>query len=460
MRASLLVLLGVLPLAACQTPLAPVDGASDDDASVTGDGSVVNPAAILRYTPTGCGYEVHTTMGTRNAAMDQATFGASPTPTNLHVTWPGDPATTAAVLWATDEGTLASVVQYGTAMDQLTQTARGHRATVPMNLGPATHVHEVHLCGLTPGTTYYYRAGGADHFSPVQTFTTAPAPGSADDVNFVVCGDSRDNLMVWSQVQQAVLAIPGGAAPDFQLFSGDAIALGSMQNAWNDWFASAAPTLARMPLVMAHGNHEALTVNYLQQFAQPQDADSERDELFFSYNYGPVHIIVLNDTPRSTDYAAVYNGPERTWLEADLQAVNRTMTPWIVVMHHKPAFSSSSHAQERDTLAIRAAWPPVFDRFDVDAVFSGHDHDFEITQSLDGAGQRVTGQHGTVYVTAGSSGATPYPSGTSPFTRYSESVVNFMLVRATRTTLDLIPYRVSGATPTEITQGRTSLTRM
>jgi hypothetical protein len=249
----------------------------------------------------------------------------------------------------------------------------------------------------------------------------------------------------------------GASTPDFLMFSGDAIPLGTDQNGWNQWFAASSNTMTQMPYVFAHGNHEALSLNYLVQIAQPQTGNAESDELYYSFEYGPMHIVVLNDSPAMGDIAGVVAGTERTWLMNDLAAVNRTRTPWVIAFHHKGAFSSSNHTMDADTVAIRAAWPPVYAQGHVDVVFTGHDHNFEVTQPLLGDGTVApSGMPGTVYYTAAGAGADLYASGTSTWTRHSESVVNYLLVHVTEHSFQVTPYRLDG---TVIDQGTLSLTR-
>ena len=340
--------------------------------------------------PAGCSYHVRTTAATvLNRMGDTTTFGASPTPQNVHVTWASDPSNSAAILWATDVATLATVVEYGTDMTALGSMAVGHTTSSSAGATGA-HMHEVHICGLMPDTTYYYRAGGEGHWSAVQRFRTAPAAGgSGYDVNFAVAGDTRDNFSLWTMVQSQILAMSGATTPDFLLFSGDAIPLGTDQNAWNQWFTASSGTMSQMPFVFAHGNHEALSLNYLVQIAQPQTGNAESDELYYSFDYGPIHIVVLNDSPALGDVAGVVGGSERTWLMNDLAAVNRTRTPWVVAFHHKGAFSSSNHTSDADIAIVRSSWPPVYAQNGVDVVFNGHDHNFEVTQPWVGVGTRA-----------------------------------------------------------------------
>jgi hypothetical protein len=457
-------------VAACSPPVDTRDtGASDasdsfdaSDAMVPDDVPAPDAAdarASLEYMPTGCSYRVHTTPGTSlNAMGDTNTFGSNPDPQDAHVTWASDPSTSAVVLWRTDAATLATVVQYGTDMATLGSMATGHVTSSSASATLGAHMHEVHLCGLVPDTTYYYRAGGEGHWSAVQRFRTAPAAGgSGYDVNFAVAGDTRDDFAVWTMVQSQILAMSGASTPDFLMFSGDALPIGTDQNLWNQWFAASRPTMPLMPYVFAHGNHEALSLNYLVQIAQPQSDDPQADELYFAFDYGPVHFVVLNDSASSATALASLISAEQSWLMRDLAAVDRARTPWVVAFHHKGAFSSSNHTSDTDVTSVRAAWPPVFAQSGVDVVLNGHDHNFEVTQPLLGDGTPApSGMHGTVYYTAAGAGAMLYPSATRGWTRYSESVVNYLLVHVTEHAFQVTPYRLDG---TVIDQGTLSLTR-
>jgi 3',5'-cyclic AMP phosphodiesterase CpdA len=73
------------------------------------------------------------------------------------------------------------------------------------------------------------------------------------------------------------------------------------------------------------------------------------------------------------------NGAQVRWLEAELRRARGDPTvDWIVVYFHHPPFSSGGglggHGSD---LPLRQSLQPVFDRYAVDLVFSGHDHDYE-----------------------------------------------------------------------------------
>jgi hypothetical protein len=456
---TLLPVVTLLSLAGCAgaAPAAADAGAVADVGTVADVGAVAD-APPPSYVPMGCAHRVSAPAGaTGYARDDRTTFGAAPEPRNAHVSWPADPASTAAFVWSTDAATRATVVQYGLAPAALDQTAVGSVATAGLATSAVT-VHEVHVCGLAPDTTYHYRVGGEGHWSAVQRFKTAPAPGRSDyDVRFAVSGDSRDDANLWRQVQER--AMGGMNPPDFELFTGDAVIVGSLQSAWQAWFDGARGSMAVVPFVMVHGNHEGLSVNYLLQFAQPQTGVASQDELYFSFDYGPVHIGVLNDTPLRSDYEGDVLGTQLAWLRADLgrARANRARVPFIIATHHKPPFSSANHSNEVDVLAVRRGWAPVYDEFGVDLVLNGHEHDFELMKELDGQGHEVQGRRGTRYVVAGGAGASLNglgSGGAQPWSAYFESTLNFLQVHATMTRLEVTPYRVDG---TVIDAGRLSL---
>jgi hypothetical protein len=70
-------------------------------------------------------------------------------------------------------------------------------------------------------------------------------------------------------------------------------------------------------------------------------------------------------------------GAQSRWLESTLEAALRDHTiDWIIVQMHQDALSSAKNGNGSDK-GIREAWLPLFDRYGVDLVLCGHDHDYE-----------------------------------------------------------------------------------
>ncbi len=387
-----------------------------------------------------CGYAITTRDGANPPAQGSPMLGADPTPWGLHLGLVGDPTTSMAITWRTnDDTTLASTVQYGVG-DKTDQTVEGITFAY-QTLGyskDSVRIHQGHLCGLMPGTTYSYRVGGKDAsgkeaWSPVYQFHTAPAKGAAG-ADFVVgvIGDTRDQTGKYDQWGTMLGRIASIATPDLVLFSGDGTSLGTIQVEWDAFLKQAEPVLRQTPLVFAQGNHEISAVNYYSQFPMPGDQE------FFGFDDGPLHVSVLDDTPMMASDVMTKGTP---FLDHDLTAA--AGAPWKVVLHHRPMYSSGIlHGSNLD---LRAIWAPVVDAHQVDLVLNGHEHNYERTKPLRGGKVQASTTMGTTYVVAGSAGAPLYAVGTSDFTALSKKAYSFLVVKARVGNLTLTAYDDTGA---------------
>ena len=64
------------------------------------------------------------------------------------------------------------------------------------------------------------------------------------------------------------------------------------------------------------------------------NGDVNADNSYYSFDQGPVHFVTL-DTEISLDK----HSDQVAFLEADFARVNRTVTPWLVTMGHRPMYS-------------------------------------------------------------------------------------------------------------------------
>lgn len=352
------------------------------------------PELVPPATP-GCDEAVRPPGGA-TADADQPVFGApvpvgpltvGPDPSQVHLGWPGpDTSTSLSFVWNTDPGTLASTVEWG-AGEALDQRASG----LSFRVGDAPYrVHELRLCGrLTPGTTYRYRVGGPDHWSPTYSFTTPGAPGSFDRFTVAIAGDSRGSYAQWGEVVTRMASHD----PDLFLFSGDMVGRGDNAAEWLAWWSAAGDTFARKVVVPAHGNHELLSALYFAAFSLPGN------EQWFHVDYGNATVVSLNDTVATPDDLRVTQaGYLRDTLSASTAA-------WRIAVHHRAEYSvSAAHGSAMD---VRAAWAPVFDTLGVDLVFAGHNHLYERSKPVrDGA--VVPAGEGTVFFVSGGAGAPLY----------------------------------------------------
>jgi 3',5'-cyclic AMP phosphodiesterase CpdA len=77
------------------------------------------------------------------------------------------------------------------------------------------------------------------------------------------------------------------------------------------------------------------------------------------------------------------SGAQRAWVESELAAARRSRSiDWIVVVCHQLVVSSAN-ANGSD-LGLRQHLQPLLDRYGVDLVLSGHDHNYERSFALRG----------------------------------------------------------------------------
>lgn len=428
------------------------------------DCAAVKPSAFP-YEPACCGYSVSIPDVAESGFDDGKGTGK---PDHVHVGLAGPSDTTFAVNWRTPNDTTASQLLVGTDKAAVASaTAAGAGVTLvtghhilygsALDGSTLTRVHEAHVCGLKAGTSYFYKVGGPGAWSDVHSVTTGPVVGAAEPWRFAVLGDSRNDPSVFAKIEQALAA----KAPDLQIFTGDAVATGAMQTQWNNWFESTSGTfkvetlLASVPFMPVNGNHEGLAINYPAQFPMPQDLNTNekaQGEEYYSFEYGNAHFIALNDTPES---GALGGTPQLEWLKKDLLAIDRKKTPWVFVMHHRSTYSCGNHGSDLD---LRKAWQPLFDQFQVDVVFSGHDHMYERSKPIRGLsgstgklatsgpkGTPVKGS-GTLYVVTGGAGAPLYDVGTDcDHTYVTEKTRNYVLVDVNGATLSVKAHRLDGS---------------
>lgn len=348
-------------------------------------------------------------------------------PHGVRLSYFDDPSTTVGVGWNSDEPADDTIV-YGTSAASLTMTAKAARMA---QAAPLRNAFVARLTGLSPGTTYFYRVGGAggayrpaSSVSPFQ-FTTLSGNPCAP-LRFILIGDNRqdigtDSNPVWAEILTETLP----HAPQFFVNTGDMVKNGHVAEEWASFIDASESGWALIPSILTMGNHDDDDIDgdgalYNQLYELPRNPVTGTED-YYSIDIGPIHFVSLNTQHSGPSEL----NPMTAWLQSDLAA---TTKPWKIVFFHKSLYSRGHHSTgEDDSAALNKAFVPVLDATDVDFALSGHSHNYERfapSVGLDsafggsgrtfpaGSGAQVValptlpdGKTGTTYIVSGGAGA-------------------------------------------------------
>lgn len=336
---------------------------------------------------------------------------ATAMPDHITLTWADDTQTTQTITWRTEVKAIGGQIQYaqvvtGNALpgDMTTMEAQVKELTTRWG---SMNIHSGTLRGLKPGTRYIYRVGNGITWSEINSFQTGPV---SPNFKFLIFGDSQGyNYHVWkTTLQQAYQANPDAV---FMINVGDLVDVGLQYEQWDGWFTAGQGVIDTLPLMPVTGNHETYTpekglsmpILFTGQFTLPPNGPKELMGQVYSFDYGNVHFSIL-DSQAGEEETFVPNMMEvqKEWLEKDLKGRD---TQWKIVFMHRPPYHNRSNEGDEH---LRAAFVPLFDKYHVNLVFSGHDHVYARSYPMFGGKVVEQSALGTIYVTTGRSGTKTY----------------------------------------------------
>ncbi|XXG78603.1 hypothetical protein AAC387_Pa08g2511 [Persea americana] len=301
---------------------------------------------------------------------------------------------------------VASVVRYGQLRYPLTHEATGY-SLVYNQLYPfeglqnytSGIIHHVRLTGLKPKTRYFYRCGDPSipAMSGILSFKTMPvsSPWSYPK-RIAVVGDLgltynttstidhlRSNepslILLAGDVTYANLYLTNGTGSDcYSCAFPDTPIHETYQPRWDYWGRFMDPLISEVPIMVVEGNHEKeeqakdrTFVAYSSRFAFPAEESGSSSTLYYSFNAGGVHFLMIG---AYTNFQT--SGDQYKWLERDLANVDRSVTPWLVALWHPPWYSTyKAHYKEAE--CMRLEMELLLYSYGVDLVFNGHVHAYE-----------------------------------------------------------------------------------
>ena len=200
---------------------------------------------------------------------------------------------------------------------------------------------------------------GASH-SGTSSAPDVKLPMEAKSVRFAVIGDSGTGDREQYEVAQQMEAYRQKVKFDFVIMLGDNIYGGHTPADFVRKFEQPyKPMLdAGVKFYASLGNHDNPNDERLYK---PFNMGGQR---YYSFKKGDVAFYALDSN---------YMDPAQlSWLEQDLR---NSQAKWKICFFHHPLYSDGkSHGPDMD---LRAQLEPIFERYGVNAVFSGHEHVYE-----------------------------------------------------------------------------------
>jgi 3',5'-cyclic AMP phosphodiesterase CpdA len=164
-------------------------------------------------------------------------------------------------------------------------------------------------------------------------------------------------------------------------FLGDLVEYGFKDSQWREALNAFSPTAAKLPVRFIPGNHDTLFggLSRYVDYCGPAATESQNNSrLWYHVDVGRVHFLML-DVEWS---AETFTKEQADWLETQLS--NIPSGDWKIVMSHGFYYSSGSTIlgwNWFDNPETISAVTPLFERYGVDVVFSGHNHSLEFLQN-------------------------------------------------------------------------------
>jgi chitodextrinase len=250
---------------------------------------------------------------------------------------------------------------------------------------------------------------------PVNTNQFTPAAGTtpAPDRPFVLAatGDGASGR----PDAQAVTDLISSWSPNMFLYLGDVYERGTATE-FSNWYGTPDRFFGRFrgitnPTV---GNHEYLTSNAAGYFDYWDNVPH-----YFSLNVAGWHIVSLDST--GTFAQTTPGSPQYQWLDQDITSSSAACT---VVYFHHPRWSVGQTADAGDAARMADLWS-LFAQRGVDLVLTGHDHNYQRWQPLDGAGKVNSSAPTEIVVGSGGHGIQPFTRTDSRMVSGFDTVADF-----------------------------------
>jgi predicted phosphodiesterase len=201
-------------------------------------------------------------------------------------------------------------------------------------------------------------------------------PLEAHSVRFAIIGDSGTGDMFQYELAREMAQYREVFPFDFVIMLGDNIYHGASPSHFKSRFELPYQPLldAGVKFYASLGNHDGPS----ERFYKPFNMNGQR---YYTFKKGNARFFALDSN---------YMDPQQIqWMEGEFR---KSGERWKICFFHHPLYSDGRfHGPDLD---LRAQLEPLFERYGVNVVFSGHEHVYE----------RIKPQHGVDYFVLGNAG--------------------------------------------------------
>ncbi|KAJ0024511.1 hypothetical protein Pint_09041 [Pistacia integerrima] len=351
--------------------------------------------------------------------LDSDVFRVPPgynAPQQVHITQGDHVGKAVLVSWVTPDEPGSNTVLYWAENTTLMKQAEGIVLTYKYFNYTSGYIHHCTVKDLEFDTKYYYGVG-IGNTTRQFWFITPPESGPDVPYTFGIIGDlgqtfdSNRTLTHYEQnpTKGQTLLFVGDLsyADDYPLHD---------NTRWDTWGRFTERNVAYQPWIWTAGNHEIDFAPdlgeqkpfkpYTNRYHVPYEASLSTSPLWYSIKRASAYIIVMSSYSAFGKYT-----PQYRWLDQEFPRVNRTETPWLIVLMHSPLYNSYvHHYMESETM--RVMYEPWFVEYKVDVVFAGHVHAYERSERISNIAYNITNGDCTpisnpsapVYITVGDGG--------------------------------------------------------
>ena len=268
--------------------------------------------------------------------------------------------------------------------------------------------HKASISNLSPSTTYSYKVGSSSGWAYGVFRTESSNPESITAIQISDAQTKYQDLLYCWENTFAQSIETSGRDLDMVIYNGDQYdvtnkAEGSYSSLVSDSYMKYSiavetikPYLKSIPYMAVAGNHDRSINNSNTVYYENNSlnfAGSHVDEVYYSYDYGNAHFVMLNSYEASfgnpTYVPISANGYEfsvdpelsdqASWLVNDLISARSRNMKWIIVSMHVGPHSTGDHSADNQTPNVTKSFTPIFSTFHVDLVFQAHDHTYSKT---------------------------------------------------------------------------------